>query len=131
MNKRVLVIISLLLVSVTAVACCFFINGQRRVKGGEDAHTVFDIDGTELIISDGKNDKTISGVDRQNLISMFKDVFNNGEDATKADSYDIVVDFGNGYRAKISTEEKVFSFLEDEKRMSDDDVSVLTEYLKK
>lgn len=123
MKKSLLLCLSLVLV-VIMVGC-------NNSKGGEDALTVFDVNSSKVQITYNKKTTTLSDNKQKEFVSLIKSIYK-GTDV-KDDSttkYDMKIDFNNGNVGEVSTGKKVFKFQNDVKKISDENLNKLLEYVK-
>lgn len=123
MKKSLLLCLSLVLV-VIMVGC-------NNSKGGEDALTVFDVNSSKVQITYNNKTTTLSDDKQKEFVSLIKSIYK-GTDV-KDDSttkYDMKIDFNNGNMGEISTGKKVFKFQNDVKKISDENLNKLLEYVK-
>lgn len=123
MKKSLLLCLSLVLV-VIMVGC-------NNSKGGEDALTVFDVNSSKVQITYNNKTTTLSDNKQKEFVSLIKSIYK-GTDV-KDDSttkYDMKIDFNNGNVGEISTDKKVFKFQNDVKKISDENLNKLLEYVK-
>lgn len=123
MKKSLLLCLSLVLV-VIMVGC-------NNSKGGEDALTVFDVNSSKVLITYNNKTTTLTDDKQKEFVSLIKSIYK-GTDV-KDDSttkYDMKIDFNNGNVGEISTDKKVFKFQNDVKKISDENLNKLLEYVK-
>lgn len=123
MKKSLLLCLSLVLV-VIMVGC-------NNSKGGEDALTVFDVSSSKVQITYNNKTTTLTDNKQKEFVSLIKSIYK-GTDV-KDDSttkYDMKIDFNNGNVGEISTGKKVFKFQNDVKKISDENLNKLLEYVK-
>lgn len=123
MKKSLLLCLSLVLV-VIMVGC-------NNPKGGEDTLTVFDVNSSKVQITYNNKTTTLSDDKQKEFVSLIKSIYK-GTDV-KDDSttkYDMKIDFNNGNMGEISTGKKVFKFQNDVKKISDENLNKLLEYVK-
>lgn len=123
MKKSLLLCLSLVLV-VIMVGC-------NNSKGGEDALTVFDVNSSKVQIAYNNKTTTLTDNKQKEFVSLIKSIYK-GTDA-KDDSttkYDMKIDFNNGNMGEVSTGKKVFKFQNDVKKISDENLNSLLEYVK-
>lgn len=123
MKKSLLLCLSLVLV-VIMVGC-------NNTKGGEDALTVFDVNSSKVLITYNNKTTTLSDNKQKEFVSLIKSIYK-GTDV-KDDSttkYDMKIDFNNGNMGEVSTGKKVFKFQNDVKKISDENLNSLLEYVK-
>lgn len=123
MKKSLLLCLSLVLV-VIMVGC-------NNSKGGEDALTVFDVNSSKVLITYNNKTTTLSDDKQKEFVSLIKSIYK-GTDV-KDDSttkYDMKIDFNNGNMGEVSTGKKVFKFQNDVKKISDENLNKLLEYVK-
>lgn len=123
MKKSLLLCLSLVLV-VIMVGC-------NNTKGGEDALTVFDVNSSKVLITYNNKTTTLSDNKQKEFVSLIKSIYK-GTDV-KDDSttkYDMKIDFNNGNMGEVSTGKKVFKFQNDVKKISDENLNKLLEYVK-
>lgn len=123
MKKSLLLCLSLVLV-VIMVGC-------NNSKGGEDALTVFDVNSSKVQITYNNKTTTLSDNKQKEFVSLIKSIYK-GTDV-KDDSttkYDMKIDFNNGNMGEVSTGKKVFKFQNDVKKISDENLNKLLEYVK-
>lgn len=123
MKKSLLLCLSLVLV-VIMVGC-------NNSKGGEDALTVFDVNSSKVQITYNNKTTTLSDDKQKEFVSLIKSIYK-GTDV-KDDSttkYDMKIDFNNGNIGEVSTGKKVFKFQNDVKKISDENLNKLLEYVK-
>lgn len=123
MKKSLLLCLSLVLV-VIMVGC-------NNSKGGEDALTVFDVNSSKVLITYNNKTTTLTDNKQKEFVSLIKSIYK-GTDV-KDDSttkYDMKIDFNNGNVGEISTGKKVFKFQNDVKKISDENLNSLLEFVK-
>lgn len=123
MKKSLLLCLSLVLV-VIMVGC-------NNSKGGEDALTVFDVNSSKVLITYNNKTTTLTDNKQKEFVSLIKSIYK-GTDV-KDDSttkYDMKIDFNNGNVGEVSTDKKVFKFQNDVKKISDENLNKLLEYVK-
>lgn len=123
MKKSLLLCLSLVLV-VIMVGC-------NNSKGGEDALTVFDVNSSKVLITYNNKTTTLTDNKQKEFVSLIKSIYK-GTDV-KDDSttkYDMKIDFNNGNVGEISTDKKVFKFQNDVKKISDENLNSLLEFVK-
>lgn len=123
MKKSLLLCLSLVLV-VIMVGC-------NNTKGGEDALTVFDVNSSKVQITYNNKTTTLTDNKQKEFVSLIKSIYK-GTDA-KDDSttkYGMKIDFNNGNMGEVSTDKKVFKFQNDVKKISDENLNKLLEYVK-
>lgn len=123
MKKSLLLCLSLVLV-VIMVGC-------NNSKGGEDALTVFDVNSSKVQITYNNKTTTLTDNKQKEFVSLIKSIYK-GTDV-KDDSttkYDMKIDFNNGNMGEVSTDKKVFKFQNDVKKISDENLNSLLEYVK-
>lgn len=123
MKKSLLLCLSLVLV-VIMVGC-------NNTKGGEDALTVFDVNSSKVLITYNNKTTTLSDDKQKEFVSLIKSIYK-GTDV-KDDSttkYDMKIDFNNGNMGEVSTGKKVFKFQNDVKKISDENLNSLLEFVK-
>lgn len=123
MKKSLLLCLSLVLV-VIMVGC-------NNSKGGEDALTVFDVNSSKVQITYNNKTTTLTDNKQKEFVSLIKSIYK-GTDV-KDDSttkYDMKIDFNNGNMGEVSTGKKVFKFQNDVKKISDENLNKLLEYVK-
>lgn len=123
MKKSLLLCLSLVLV-VIMVGC-------NNSKGGEDALTVFDVNSSKVLITYNNKTTTLSDDKQKEFVSLIKSIYK-GTDV-KDDSttkYDMKIDFNNGNVGEVSTDKKVFKFQNDVKKISDENLNSLLEFVK-
>lgn len=123
MKKSLLLCLSLVLV-VIMVGC-------NNSKGGEDTLTVFDVNSSKVLITYNNKTTTLTDNKQKEFVSLIKSIYK-GTDV-KDDSttkYDMKIDFNNGNIGEISTHKKVFKFQNDVKKISDENLNKLLEYVK-
>lgn len=123
MKKSLLLCLSLVLV-VIMVGC-------NNSKGGEDALTVFGVNSSKVQITYNNKTTTLSDDKQKEFVSLIKSIYK-GTDV-KDDSttkYDMKIDFNNGNMGEVSTGKKVFKFQNDVKKISDENLNKLLEYVK-
>lgn len=123
MKKSLLLCLSLVLV-VIMVGC-------NNTKGGEDALTVFDVNSSKVQITYNNKTTTLTDDKQKEFVSLIKSIYK-GTDV-KDDSttkYDMKIDFNNGNVGEISTGKKVFKFQNDVKKISDENLNSLLEFVK-
>lgn len=123
MKKSLLLCLSLVLV-VIMVGC-------NNSKGGEDTLTVFDVNSSKVQITYNNKTTTLSDDKQKEFVSLIKSIYK-GTDV-KDDSttkYDMKIDFNNGNMGEVSTGKKVFKFQNDVKKISDENLNKLLEYVK-
>lgn len=105
--------------------------GCNNSKGGEDALTVFDVSSSKVQITYNNKTTTLSDDKQKEFVSLIKSIYK-GTDV-KDDSttkYDMKIDFNNGNMGEVSTGKKVFKFQNDVKKISDENLNKLLEYVK-
>ena len=128
MRKKVIVLFAILLI---VLCICSLGKSMWEKKGGEDALTVFSINSSEIELICEGNKVILMGEERADFIKIVKDTINHAEDATEKDiEYDLTIDFKNGYKAYLSTEEKIMCFEENRKCVKEDDLQRIMGYLK-
>lgn len=123
MKKSLLLCLSLVLV-VIMVGC-------NNSKGGEDALTVFDVNSSKVQITYNNKTTTLTDNKQKEFVSLIKSIYK-GTDV-KDDSttkYDMKIDFNNGNMGEVSIGKKVFKFQNDVKKISDENLNKLLEYVK-
>lgn len=123
MKKSLLLCLSLVLV-VIMVGC-------NNSKGGEDALTVFDVNSSKVQITYNNKTTTLTDNKQKEFVSLIKSIYK-GTDV-KDDSttkYDMKIDFNNGNMGEVSTGKKVFKFQNDVKKISDENLNLLLEFVK-
>lgn len=123
MKKSLLLCLSLVLV-VIMVGC-------NNSKGGEDALTVFDVNSSKVQITYNNKTTTLSDNKQKEFVSLIKSIYKSTD--VKDDSttkYDMKIDFNNGNMGEVSTGKKVFKFQNDVKKISDENLNSLLEYVK-
>ena len=123
MKESLLLCLSLVLV-VIMVGC-------NNSKGGDDTLTVFDVNSSKVQITYNNKTTTLSDNKQKEFVSLIKSIYK-GTDV-KDDSttqYDMKIDFNNGNVGEISTDKKVFKFQNDVKKISDENLNKLLEYVK-
>lgn len=123
MKKSLLLCLSLVLV-VIMVGC-------NNSKGGEDALTVFDVNSSKVLITYNNKTTTLSDDKQKEFVSLIKSIYK-GTDV-KDDSttkYDMKIDLNNGNMGEVSTGKKVFKFQNYVKKISDENLNSLLEYVK-
>lgn len=123
MKKSLLLCLSLVLV-VIMVGC-------NNSKGGEDALTVFDVNSSKVQITYNNKTTTLTDNKQKEFVSLIKSIYK-GTDV-KDDSttkYDMKIDFNNGNMGEVSIGKKVFKFQNDVKKISDENLNSLLEYVK-
>ncbi len=123
MKKSLLLCLSLVLV-VIMVGC-------NNSKGGEDALTVFDVNSSKVQITYNKKTTTLSDNKQKEFVSLIKSIYKGND--VKDDSttkYDMKIDFNNGNVGEVSTDKKVFKFQNDVKKISDENLNSLLEFVK-
>lgn len=123
MKKSLLLCLSLVLV-VIMVGC-------NNSKGGEDTLTVFDVNSSKVQITYNNKTTTLTDNKQKEFVSLIKSIYK-GTDV-KDDSttkYDMKIDFNNGNVGEVSTGKKVFKFQNDVKKISDENLNKLLEYVK-
>lgn len=123
MKKSLLLGLSLVLV-VIMVGC-------NNSKGGEDTLTVFDVNSSKVQITYNNKTTTLTDNKQKEFVSLIKSIYK-GTDV-KDDSttkYDMKIDFNNGNMGEVSTGKKVFKFQNDVKKISDENLNKLLEYVK-
>ncbi len=122
-SKFILLLIPLIVVT--------FLVGCNNSKGGEDAYTVFDVNSSKVLITYNYKTTTLTDNKQKEFVSLIKSIYK-GSNA-KADNntkYDMKIDFNNGNVGEISTGKKVFKFQNDVKKISDENLNKLLEYVK-
>ena len=123
MKKSLLLCLSLVLV-VIMVGC-------NNSKGGEDALNVFDVNSSKVLITYNNKTTTLSDDKQKEFVSLIKSIYKGTDvkdDGTT--KYDMKIDFNNGNVVEISTGKKVFKFQNDVKKISDENLNKLLEYVK-
>lgn len=123
MKKSLLLCLTLVLV-VIMVGC-------NNSKGGEDALTVFDVNSSKVLITYNNKTTTLSDDKQKEFVSLIKSIYK-GTDV-KDDSttkYNMKIDFNNGNMGEVSTDKKVFKFQNDVKKISDENLNSLLEFVK-
>lgn len=123
MKKSLLLCLSLVLV-VIMVGC-------NNSKGGEDALTVFDVNSSKVQITYNKKTTALSDNKQKEFVSLIKSIYKGND--VKDDSttkYDMKIDFNNGNVGEVSTDKKVFKFQNDVKKISDENLNSLLEFVK-
>lgn len=123
MKKSLLLCLSLVLV-VIMVGC-------NNSKGGEDALTVFDVNSSKVQITYNNKTTTLSDDKQKEFVSLIKSIYKGTyvkDDSTT--KYDMKIDFNNGNVGEVSTGKKVFKFQNDVKKISDENLNKLLEYVK-
>lgn len=123
MKKSLLLCLSLVLV-VIMVGC-------NNSKGGEDALTVFDVNSSKVLITYNKKTTTLSDDKQKEFVSLIKSIYKGND--VKDDSttkYDMKIDFNNGNMGEVSTGKKVFKFQNDVKKINDENLNSLLEFVK-
>lgn len=123
MKKSLLLCLSLVLV-VIMVGC-------NNSKGGEDALTVFDVNSSKVQITYNNKTTTLTDNKQKEFVSLIKSIYK-GTDV-KDDSttkYDMKINFNNGNMGEVSTGKKVFKFQNDVKKISDENLNSLLEFVK-
>lgn len=123
MKKSLLLCLSLVLV-VIMVGC-------NNSKGGEDALTVFDVNSSKVLITYNNKTTTLSDNKQKEFVSLIKSIYKGND--VKDDSttkYDMKIDFNNGNVGEVSTDKKVFKFQNDVKKISDENLNSLLEFVK-
>lgn len=122
MKKSLLLCLSLVLV-VIMVGC-------NNSKGGEDTLTVFDVNSSKVQITYNNKTTTLTDNKQKEFVSLIKSIYK-GTDV-KDDSttkYNMKIDFNNGNMGEVSTGKKVFKFQNDVKKISDENLNKLLEYV--
>lgn len=123
MKKSLLLCLSLVLV-VIMVGC-------NNSKGGEDTLTVFDVNSSKVQITYNNKTTTLTDNKQKEFVSLIKSIYK-GTDV-KDDSttkYDMKIYFNNGNMGEVSTGKKVFKFQNDVKKISDENLNSLLEFVK-
>lgn len=123
MKKSLLLCLSLVLV-VIMVGC-------NNSKGGEDALTVFDVNSSKVLITYNNKTTTLTDNKQKEFVSLIKSIYKGAD--VKDDSttkYDMKIDFNNGNMGEVSTGKKVFKFQNDVKKISDENLNSLLEFVK-
>lgn len=123
MKESLLLCLSLVLV-VIMVGC-------NNSKGGEDTLTVFDVNSSKVLITYNNKTTTLSDNKQKEFVSLIKSIYK-GTDV-KDDSttkYDMKIDFNNGNMGEVSTGKKVFKFQNEVKKISDENLNSLLEFVK-
>lgn len=123
MKKSLLLCLSLVLV-VIMVGC-------NNSKGGEDALTVFDVNSSKVQITYNNKTSTLTDNKQKEFVSLIKSIYKDTD--VKDDSttkYDMKIDFNNGNMGEVSTGKKVFKFQNDVKKISDENLNSLLEFVK-
>ncbi len=123
MKKSLLLCLSLVLV-VIMVGC-------NNSKGGEDTLTVFDVNSSKVLITYNNKTTTLTDNKQKEFVSLIKSIYKGTyvkDDSTT--KYDMKIDFNNGNMGEVSTGKKVFKFQNDVKKISDENLNKLLEYVK-
>lgn len=123
MKKSLLLCLSLVLV-VIMVGC-------NNSKGGEDTLTVFDVNSSKVLITYNNKTTTLSDDKQKEFVSLIKSIYKGTyvkDDSTT--KYDMKIDFNNGNVGEVSTGKKVFKFQNDVKKISDENLNSLLEFVK-
>lgn len=123
MKKSLLLCLSLVLV-VIMVGC-------NNSKGGEDTLTVFDVNSSKVQITYNNKTTTLTDNKQKEFVSLIKSIYKGTyvkDDSTT--KYDMKIDFNNGNMGEVSTGKKVFKFQNDVKKISDENLNSLLEYVK-
>lgn len=123
MKKSLLLCLSLVLV-VIMVGC-------NNSKGGEDTLTVFDVNSSKVQITYNNKTTTLTDNKQKEFVSLIKSIYKSTD--VKDDSttkYDMKIDFNNGNMGEVSTDKKVFKFQNDVKKISDENLNSLLEFVK-
>lgn len=123
MKKSLLLCLSLVLV-VIMVGC-------NNSKGGEDALTVFDVSSSKVQITYNNKTTTLTDNKQKEFVSLIKSIYKDTD--VKDDSnaqYNMKIDFNNGNMGEVSTGKKVFKFQNDVKKISDENLNSLLEFVK-
>ncbi|MEE3438686.1 hypothetical protein [Ruminococcus bovis] len=121
--KFILLLIPLIVVT--------FLVGCNNSKGGEDALTVFDVNSSKVLITYNNKTTALSDDKQKEFVSLIKSIYKDTD--VKDDSttkYDMKIDFNNGNVGEVSTDKKVFKFQNNVKKISDEDLNSLLEYVK-
>ena len=123
MKKSLLLCLSLVLV-VIMVGC-------NNTKGGEDTLTVFDVNSSKVLITYNNKTTNLSDNKQKEFVSLIKSIYKDTdvEDDSNA-QYNMKIDFNNGNVGEISTDKKVFKFQNDVKKISDENLNSLLEFVK-
>lgn len=123
MKKSLLLCLSLVLV-VIMVGC-------NNSKGGEDVLTVFDVNSSKVQITYNNKTTTLTDNKQKEFVSLIKSIYK-GTDVkdNSTTKYDMKIDFNNGNMGEVSTDKKVFKFQNDVKKISDENLNKLLEYVK-
>ncbi len=108
-----------------------FLVGCNNSKGGEDALTVFDVNSSKVLITYNNKTTALSDDKQKEFVSLIKSIYKDTD--VKDDSttkYDMKIDFNNGNVGEVSTDKKVFKFQNNVKKISDEDLNSLLEYVK-
>ena len=95
--------------------------GCNNSKGGEDTLTVFDVNSSKVQITYNNKTTTLSDDKQKEFVSLIKSIYK---------GTDVKDDFNNGNVGEISTGKKVFKFQNDVKKISDENLNKLLEYVK-
>lgn len=129
LSKKKILILCIFVVGVVTIAIEGIINCINNRKGGKDALSVFEVNSSELTISNKEKEITLIGEDRSNLITKIKNIVNEGNDCDKAEKYDLTIDFKNGYKVYVSTENNIFLFESERKNIDNNDINYIMQYL--
>ena len=127
MRKKSTILTIMLLVLAT-----LFLTSCNKTKGGEDSLTVFDVDTDEVEVMYNNQTVSLKGGEHKKFIDVIKDI-SKGESVKVDDDieYDMVIDFKNGYVAKISSEKNIFWFDNEEKKISDENMRTILKFVEK
>lgn len=122
MRKLILKVVTLILVSTSAVLICSCQKNNETesdIKGGSDALTVYDVNTSSLIVTNGDKRAEFSGDEWNELISAFKNAKETDVSENEVD-FDIKIDFNNGNIGYISSKYDLFK-MEDVYYMLEED----------
>lgn len=122
-SKFILLLIPLIIVT--------FLVGCNNSKGGEDALTVFDVNSSKVQITYNNKTTTLTDNKQKEFVSLIKNIYKGTDVKDESNTkYDMKIDFNNGNVGEISTGKKVFKFQNDIKKISDENLNDLLEYVK-
>ena len=130
--KKVTAIIVPITTIVLILCVIYFVNIKDK-KGGKDAHTMFDVNTNEVAVSYHENTVSLKHEEQKAFLKIVKDICK--EEDTSIDKnidYDMIIDFKNGNKASVSTEDKVLCVNDQGivKKITDDNMDKLYEYIK-
>ena len=129
LNKKKILILCIFVVGVVTVAIEGIIHCVNNRKGGNNALSVFEVNSSEITISNKEKEITLIGEDRSNLITKIKNIVNEGNDCYKAGKYDLTIDFKNGYKVYVSTENNILLFENERISIDNNDMNYIMQYL--